>query len=122
MAFWVCGHTEDPMHSPRGLPRRRMLLTSAAALGSAALAAAKDRTGGEGAGRVFRIGVISATIRGQPQPRNGHTWHFAQYLHPTIDLDAFCGLVDPGTAKFFRTYVRNPKCSFDQLPFPDTKI
>ena len=72
--------------------------------------------------KVFRVGVISAAIRGKPQPRNGHTWHFAQYLHPEIDLDAVKKYLDPGSADFFRKYVRNPKFTFDQLPFPDTRI
>lgn len=109
------------------LPRRQMLLASAAAVGGPALATAGA---GPGAGaadphesdKVLRIGVISATIRGKPQTRNGHTWHFAQYLHPTADIDAYCKFVDPGSAKFFREYMRNPKFTFDQLPFPDTKI
>jgi hypothetical protein len=97
------------MHPHGGIPRRRLLLASASVLGGTALAAAGAGTGGEPApGRVFQIGVISATIRGKSQPRNGHTWHFAQYLHPTIDLDTFCAFVDPGSAKFFRTYARNP--------------
>ncbi len=103
--------------------RRQMLLASAAALGGTAMttagSAADDAKTSE---KVLRIGVISATIRGKPQPRNGHTWHFAQYLHPTVDIDTYCKLVDPGSAKFFREYVRNPKYTFDQLPFPDTKI
>jgi predicted dehydrogenase len=100
-----------------------MLLASAAALGGAVLAPTGPADGDEKeSAEALRIGVISATIRGKPQPRNGHTWHFAQYLHPTIDLDAFCKLVDAGTAEFFRKYVRNPKFAFDQLPFPDTKI
>ena len=30
--------------------------------------------------------------------------------------------VDPGSAEMFRKYVRNPKYTFDLLPFPDTKI
>lgn len=111
------------MNSPNELPRRQMLKTTAAALTGAALAAANSAVGAEaGAPKVLRIGVISATNRGKPQPQNGHTWHFAQYLHPTIDLDAFCKFVDPGSAEFFRKYVRNPRYTFDQLPFPDTKI
>ncbi len=106
------------------LPRRQMLLASAAALGGPALvmsgsAAIVDRHESD---KVLRIGVISATIRGKPQTRNGHTWHFAQYLHPTADIDAYCKFVDPGSAEFFREYMRNPKFTFDQLPFPDTKI
>ena len=38
--------------------------------------------------KTFRIGMISASIQGKAQPRNGHNWHFGQYLHPTCDLDA----------------------------------
>jgi predicted dehydrogenase len=98
-----------------------VLACSAAAFGATALAASPARTEPP-AGKVFRIGVISATNRGKSQRRNGHTWHFAQYLHPTIDLDAFCKFVDPGSARFFRQYVRNGKFTFDQLPFPDTHI
>jgi predicted dehydrogenase len=71
---------------------------------------------------VYRVGVISASIRGKPQPRNGHTWHFAQYLHPACDLDAVQKYLDPGSADFFRKYARNPKYTFDALPFPDTRI
>jgi predicted dehydrogenase len=110
-----------------------MLLASAAAWGGSALAGPQGAVAGQAtqnaaadsapaAGKVYRIGVISASIRGKPQPRNGHTWHFAQYLHPTIDLDVYAKLVDPGSAAFIRKYARNPKCAFDQLPFPDTKI
>jgi predicted dehydrogenase len=111
------------MHASDGLSRRQMLLGSAATLGGCTLAAPGAAAGGElGPRNTLRIGVISATIRGKPQPRNGHTWHFAQYLQPTIDLEAFCALVDPGTASFFRRYVRNPKTNFGQLPFPDIRI
>ena len=99
------------------------MLQTTAALTGAALAAASSATAAEaGASKMLRIGVISATNRGKPQPRNGHTWHFAQYLHPTIDLDVFCKFMDPGSAEFFRKYVRNPRYTFDLLPFPDTKI
>ena len=38
--------------------------------------------------RVYRIGIISASIGGKPQLANGHTWHFVHALHPTIDQDA----------------------------------
>src|SRR3954467_8610645 len=93
------------------LARREILMASAATLGSAALIAANTAIvnaavttaaadGGQAAGRVLRIGVISANIRGKSQPRNGHTWHFTQYLHPTIDLDVYSKLVDPGSAEF----------------------
>jgi len=66
--------------------------------------------------------VISASIRGKPQRTNGHTWHFAQYLHPECNLDAIKKYLDPGSADFFKRVTRNPKFNFDQLPFPDTRI
>jgi predicted dehydrogenase len=102
------------MHPHPGPSRREALAALTAAAGPAGAA--------EPAGQVYRIGVISAAIRGKPQPRNGHTWHFAQYLHPTIDLDVYCKYVDPGSAEFMRKYGRNPRYGFDQLPFPDTRI
>src|SRR5262249_35411196 len=99
-------------------PTRRAALSSGAATAlSPALAEEKHR-----AAKVYRIGVVSASIRGKPQPRNGHTWHFAQYLHPTVDLDAIKKYLDPGSADSFRKVVRNPRYDFDQLPFADTKI
>jgi predicted dehydrogenase len=98
-------------------PTRRSFLLSAAApvlVAGPAAAAPPDK--------VYRVGVISAAIRGKAQPTNGHTWHFAQYLHPTVDLDAIKKYLDPGSADYFRKVVRNPKYTFDLLPFPDTKI
>jgi hypothetical protein len=103
---------------PRRGPTRRDVLVAA----TTALTGAAPAPAAEPAGKVYRIGVISASIHGKPQPRNGHTWHFAQYLHPAADLDALAKYVDPGTTEMFRKYVRNPKYAFDQLPFPDTKI
>src|SRR5215472_13054790 len=103
--------------SGRSGPTRRALLASAAgalALGERALAAPAEK--------VYRIGVVSASIHGKPQRTNGHTWHFAQYLHPTVNLDAIKKYLDAGSAEMFRKYVRNPRYSFDQLPFPDTRI
>src|SRR5215468_7757908 len=97
--------------------RREMLLGSAA--GATALVSAADDAP---PAKPLRIGVVSAAIRGKPQPRNGHTWHFAQYFHPTVNLDAAKKYLDPGSAKFFKEVPRNPKFNFDQLPFPDTKI
>jgi len=102
--------------------RRQVLATAAGVLGTAAIVSAAKGADEKPPNKIYRIGVISATIRGKPQPRNGHTWHFAQYLHPTVNIDTYCKLVDPGSAEFFRKYVRNPKYTFDQLPFPDTKI
>lgn len=101
--------------------RRDVLLAAAAApLATNALTAAEPAKAEPG--KVYRIGVISAAIRGKPQPRNGHTWHFAQYFHPEINLDLVKKYLDPGSAEFFRKMARNPKCNFGQLPFPDTKI
>jgi predicted dehydrogenase len=101
-----------------GTTRREALAAAVAAPFAAAAAADPPPAGG----KVYRIGVISASIRGKPQPRNGHTWHFAQYLHPAVDLDAIKKYLDPGSADFFRKVLRNPRYNFDQLPFPDTKV
>lgn len=73
-------------------------------------------------GKSWRIGVISARASGKPQRINGHTWHFAQYLHPTIDLKTAQKHLDPGNQKYFEQVVRNPACNFGVLPFPDTRI
>ena len=107
------------MTPPPGTTRRQALLAGAAA----PLAAGKPVAAADPApGKVYRIGVVSASIRGKPQPRNGHTWHFAQYLHPDINLAAVGKYLDPGSVVMFNKYNRNPKYSFDQLPFPDTRI
>lgn len=73
-------------------------------------------------GKTFRIGVISASIRGKPQKLNGHTWHFAQALHPECNLAAIKKYMDPGSAMIFEKYFRNPRVNFDTTPFPDTRI
>ena len=106
---------------------RRDLLTTAGAAGFAALCgsaatAANDQPDAQPPGKVYRVGVISARIKGKPQPTNGHTWHFAQYLHPTINMDAIRKYKDPGTIRLFENIVRNPRDNFGILPFPDTKI
>jgi predicted dehydrogenase len=107
------------MNTYHATTRRDVLLGAAAAplVATSAMAAPEPAPN-----KVYRIGVVSAAIKGKPQPRNGHTWHFAQYFHPEIDLDAVKKYLDPGSAEFFRKTARNPKCNFDQLPFPDTKI
>jgi hypothetical protein len=101
---------------------RRGVLLGAAGLAAVATPQAANAEAKAEPNKVYRIGVISAAIKGKPQPRNGHTWHFAQYLHPECNLDLIKKYLDPGSAEFFRKTVRNPKCNFDQLPFPDTKI
>ena len=100
-------------------PTRRQALT-AAATGSLALAST-SAAAAEPA-KVLRIGVVSASIEGKPQRTNGHTWHFAQYFHPTINLDAIKKYLDVGSVQMFNKYLRNPRCNFDALPFPDTRI
>lgn len=97
-----------------GLTRREAL--QASAMGLAAPAAAAE------AQKVYRIGVVSASIGGKPQKTNGHTWHFAQYLHPTINLEAIRKFLDPGSVRMFNEYLRSPRYTFDVLPFADTKI
>ena len=101
-------------------PTRRDLLTSAGAL--AAVAAVAPAAPPAPENKVYRIGVISASIDGQPQKTNGHTWHFAQYFHPEVNQAAVKKYLDPGSTRIFEKYLRNPRYSFDQLPFPDTRI
>ncbi|HIF31244.1 MAG: Gfo/Idh/MocA family oxidoreductase [Pirellulaceae bacterium] len=107
----------DPLTSK--LQSRRDLLrfgsgTALVAAGMPAFAAAAEK-------KTFRIGVISAAILGKPQTRNGHTWHFAQYLHPTCDFDAL-KKYDPNVVDGWKKVYRNPKFHFNLLPFRDTKI
>lgn len=99
-------------------PTRRDLLLASGALAAAASSAAAAAP----PAKVFRIGVVSARIGDKPQTFNGHTWHFAQYFHPEVNLDAIKRLLDPGSSEMFRKTTRNPKMNFDQLPFPDTRI
>src|SRR5262245_24774054 len=101
---------------------RRELLSAVGASGLALLAANRATPAAETPGKVYRIGVVSASIGGKPQKTNGHTWHFAQYLHPAANLDVIKKYLDPGSSEMFRKLLRNPKANFDQLPFPDTKI
>jgi predicted dehydrogenase len=102
-------------------PTRRDLLTATGALTMSAATAAADEPAAP-ANRVYRIGVISASIDGRPQPTNGHTWHFAQYFHPEVNLPAIRRHLDPGSARMFERYLRSPRYTFDQLPFADTRI
>ena len=105
------------------------------AAGGLALGAGSASAGGEPArsingalanvnplNRVYRIGVISASIDGRAQRTNGHTWHFAQYLHPEINMATIRRSLDPGSVRMFERYLRSPRYTFDQLPFPDTRI
>lgn len=106
------------------MPSRRELIASGLA-GIAALGSGVTADGAPAAadaGKVHRIGVISARINGQPQKLNGHTWHFAQYFHPTINLDVIRKYKDPGSIAMFEKFLRNPRTNFGILPFPDTKI
>src|SRR4051812_44658090 len=100
------------MHSPS---RRDLLAAGAVALAATAAPAAEPE-------KVYRIGVVSASIGGKPQKTNGHTWHFAQYFHPTVNLDAIKKYLDPGSARMFAEVTRNPRYNFDVLPFADTRI
>jgi len=102
-----------------GLTRRGILGATAAAGALAATGTALARGPQD---RVLRVGVISASIGGKAQRTNGHTWHFAQYLHPECNLDAIQKYLDPGSSNFFRKVVRNPRCAFDGWPFADTKL
>jgi predicted dehydrogenase len=103
-----------PMSAPH-LTRREALAAGVLPLSLAAAAADEPR-------KPLRIGVVSASIGGKAQKTNGHTWHFAQYLHPTINLDAIKKYLDPGSVRMFHDYLRNPRYNFDVLPFADTRI
>src|ERR1700761_3220929 len=90
---------------------RRDVLKVAGMAGAAGLATLTGKTGGAAdptPGKVYRIGVVSAAILGKPQTRNGHTWHFAQYLHPTYNLDALKKHYPYGV-KHISEVLRNPK-------------
>ena len=74
--------------SDSSLRTRREALKSAGALSALAFAGTVSALAAEPPKKPLRIGVVSAAIKGKPQPRNGHIWHFAQGLHPVCDLDA----------------------------------
>lgn len=100
---------------------RRDVLKSAGAASALALVGAVPALATEPIKKPLRIGVVSAAIKGKPQPRNGHIWHFAQGLHPVCDLDALKKHYSYGHS-LFTNFLRNPKFNFDTLPFPDTRI
>lgn len=101
-----------------GHTRRDILFAGAAGLTTFT---ANSTTAAEPARKPLRVGLISASIHGKSQPRNGHTWHFCQYLHPTIDYDAM-KTVYPSFLEPFQRMYRNPQHNFDALPFPETSI
>ena len=103
---------------------RREFLTSTAAAALTAVASRADAAEPASAppGKVWRIGVISASGRGTPQKTNGHTYHFAQGFHPTVDMKAIEKHLSKGPVDLFRTHMRNPREDFARLPFPDTRI
>ena len=100
---------------------RRELLLTAGAASTIGLAGTRAEAAAEAPRKTFRIGMISATIKGKSQPRNGHNWHFGQYLHPTCNLDALKKHYEYGY-RLFSKFLRNPQFNFDLLPFPDTQI
>lgn len=104
--------------------RRNFILAAAAGLtaSSTANSAQGESVDGGEPNKVYRIGVVSARINGKPQPTNGHTWHFAQYLHPTVDMTAIRKYLDPGSVAMFEQFCRNPRENFGVLPFIDTRI
>ena len=115
------------MNEPASITRRDLLQTAGTAGALALVGAGTARAAGAAAGaaepakKVIRIGVVSAAIRGKPQTRNGHTWSFAQYLHPKFDFDAMKKHW-PQAYDSFKQHYRNPEHHFGVLPFPDTRI
>lgn len=103
--------------------RRAFLSTAVVAAGATiATASAPAADSDKSPDKTYRIGVISSRIQGNPQKTNGHTWHFAQYFHPDINLDAIGKYLDPGSVRLFKNYLRNPQTTFGRWPFPDTRI
>lgn len=101
---------------------RRHWLAAVGAGGLAAVPATVQAAEAGSPGKVYRIGVISATSRGKSQKTNGHTWHFCFALHPKINLDAIKKYLDPGSANYFANYILKPQNFFHQFPFPDTTV
>ncbi|MBI2808781.1 MAG: Gfo/Idh/MocA family oxidoreductase [Planctomycetes bacterium] len=110
------------MNLPSQSSRREMLAAAGALPFTATATHAGAAQNPPRAARVYRIGVISASINGRAQRTNGHTWHFAQYFHPEVNMPAIRRHLDPGSVRMFERYLRSPRYTFDQLPFPDTRI
>lgn len=133
-------HSAIAPREPASIPTRRDVLASVGMAGLAALGLAGSGRAANAAdekpalpssapnlgqpvpGKTFRIGVISAAIRGKPQKLNGHTWHFAHAFHPECNLEAIKKYKDPGSAMVYEKYFRNPRTNFGVIPFPDTRI
>ncbi len=94
------------------LARRNFLKATALATASPAFASE---------GKSIRVGVISAARDGQPQRRNGHTWHFGQFLHPECDMLALQKYY-PQVVQGWKAVYRNPDIHFNMLPFPGVRI
>ena len=108
------------MQSPATTSRRDFLAATTAALATAASAA--DPLTTFGPRKPLRIGVISSSINGKPQRTNGHTYHFAQGFHPTVDLKMIEKHLSKGPVDLFKSHFRNPKEDFAKLPFDNTVI
>jgi predicted dehydrogenase len=104
-------------------PQRRFFLSAAASAAGGLLVAGEAATAAANKpDKVYRIGVVSARIRGAAQRLNGHTWHFAHFFHPECNLDAIRKYKDPGNVRQFEKYARNPQMSFGRWPFGNTVI
>lgn len=110
---------------PDQTTRRELLTAGAAGLaawGLAANSASADEPAKAGPGKTYRIGVVSASIKGKAQRTNGHTWHFCHMFHPTVNMEVIKKTLDPGSAGIFEKFFRNPATNFELVPFPDTRI
>lgn len=97
-----------------------LAVTGSAALATAASAADPITTFGPR--KPVRVGVISSSIGGRPQKTNGHTYHFAQGFHPTVDLKMIEKHLSRGPVDLFKSHFRNPNEDFAKLPFDNTVI
>src|SRR3569833_2650557 len=100
---------------------RRLFLVGAGTFGLIVIAAGAAFAE-EPAPRRYRIGVLSASIRGKPQKVNGHTWHFCHFFHPEINFEAIRKYVDPANVAYFDHHRRQGLDNFDLIPFSDTRI
>lgn len=101
-------------------PSRRSLLRLMG--GVAAVLSSKPAIAEPAPGKTYRIGVISASIDGKPQKANGHTWHFAHFFHPEINIEAIKKSLDPANIAYFEKYRVRGEDTFGQIPFADTRI
>jgi Oxidoreductase family, NAD-binding Rossmann fold len=97
---------------------RRDVLSGALGMGAAATAGCllPSREARAEGPKTYRIGIINAG-RG-----NGHTWHFLQGFHSTVDFDALTRYQSREVIELYDKWLRNPQVVGVEPPFKDTRI